>query len=174
MCERVYEGVIRSIIKRHFPPIVVQLNFDLLGICRQGQWDRGRGHGKKFPISETQCPKSILRTGRDLEIPGYSQSGHSQKPVLVGFCLHDPMVTSCSQRGHAHHLGAHVEALRVVRATESLAGVVEGSEVVGQDEARVGSVWVQRHRGVVDVVQHFLPNSVFEVTQMLGDVNQGA
>lgn len=145
MCKCINECFICRVRKRHCPFVVIQLHFNLIWhSCnrQQGGW---RGHRPELSIPETQSPEAILRPSGDLCVPRYWHRGHTQEPVLITSCFHDPVVTSWTQRCHAYYLSADVEALWVVRATAGLLWIVEGSEIVGQDEAGMCSVWVQSH-----------------------------
>lgn len=146
VCKCINECVVSRVKKRQCPFVIIQLHFHLFGRSCSGQWGGWRGHCPELSSPETQCPEAILRSSTDLRFPRYGQRGHTQEPVLITSCIHDPVVTSWTQRGHAYHLSADVEALWVVRATVGLLCIMKGSEVVRQDEEGVCCVWVQCHR----------------------------
>lgn len=139
------ECIVHMIKKRDCPFVVIQLHFDLFGCSWKSQRSGWGRHCPELSISETQSPEAIFRSSRALKIPRYRQRGHTQEPILITSRFHDPLVTSWAKCSHGYYFSAHMEALWVVRAIAGLLWVLEGSEVVTQDEAGVCCVWVQSH-----------------------------
>lgn len=131
-CECVWEGkylrIIGMVRKRHCPSVVVQLDFDLFWCPRLCQCQRcgWRGHGPELSVSKAQSPEAVFGPSGDFNIPWHRRRGHTQEPVLITSCFHDPMVTSWTEGKHGHHFGTHVEALWVVGAAAGLPWVVQG------------------------------------------------
>lgn len=146
VCKCINERVVSRVKEWQCPFVVIQSHFDLFGGFCNGQWGRWRGHCPELSIPETQNPVAVLRPSADLNVPWHRRRGHTQEPVLITSCFHDPVVTSWTQYGHAYHLRADVEALWVVRATTGLLFIMKGSEVIRQDKAGMCCVWVQCHR----------------------------
>lgn len=148
--ERVHEGINECVVgeveERQSPFVVIQLHFDLFWCPGHVEYGGRWRHRPELSLPEAQSPESVLRPCSRLSVPRYRQRGHTQEPVLIASCFHDPLVTSWTQLGHAKHLGADVEALWVVGATPALLCVMKGSQVVWQDEAGVCCVWVKCHR----------------------------
>lgn len=149
-CDEVGEGVERRplprVVEGHLAPVHVQNDADDFGMLGHVERLPRRRAGLVLAIAEPDAPKSFGRRQHVLALPVDGLAGHAHHPVRVVFHLHLPAVASRGVALDRQHLGADVEAFRVVRQLEDLAAVLHQGEVLGEEEAARRSVWIQDHR----------------------------
>lgn len=133
-CDEVDKGVERRplprVIKRHLASVHVQNNADDFGMLAHGERLPRCRAGLVFAVAEPDAPESFGWRQHVLALPVDGLAGHAHHPVRVVFHFHLPAMTSGGVALDRQHLGADVEAFRVVRQLEDLAAVLHQGEVL--------------------------------------------
>lgn len=138
-----------GVVKRHPPPLVVQVHPDLPGSLTQGQGRLGGGESLvlipilPLPV-QPHCPDPLLRGEIDLLLPPHRLARRSQHPALPIAHLHLPVVPPRVEPLAAQNAAGRIEAFGVVR--DGVPGLFPShtSVVFGQDQPGMRRVGVQR------------------------------
>lgn len=137
--------LVLGIKKRHLTPFVVQRDADLFGNPWQVQWGRRGGEGSVLVPPLLHSPDPFVRVKADGSFPRKGLPADPDGAVLP-FCeIHHPAVPPRAEGFTAQHAGIGVEALGAVGGFLQAVFPSDALLVLGEDEARVGRLWVQSH-----------------------------
>lgn len=147
-CVRESKGVapLCHVVEGDLASIIVQENAHPLEGGPQGEGShRGGESPVLLPVPQGHCPESVLGGRGDSAFPAHGVFADTYGPLGFISHLYLPVMSPSDEARRAQHTGEQIEPLGVVRQVLLEVTVPHLPQVIGEDQAGVGRVWVQGH-----------------------------
>lgn len=138
-------GALLHVVEGQLALLIVQVHPNFPG--HHALWQRGGGHRQGFQICaplQTEGQVACICVEWAEALPRRGCLGHTEPPVPLAH-LHLPVVASAGVALPAHGTPPAVEALLAPRDFLTLQAAPHSLFIAGDEQVRVGWVWVQSH-----------------------------